>query len=267
VHTADSNGWTVLHAASRGGHLGVVKLLLRRGADVDVVSKAGRSAGELASENGQAEVAKFISEYRANANTRNQLRSTTLDTVEYGADDDGKEAKDSLHAAAEEGNIDTVKSLLEQGMDINARNASGETPLNRAAAKGNVDVVRLLIERGAEVDSRDKWGWTPLHYSSRYGHLEVSRVLLYYGASVNARQRYYWTPMHMSAANGHLEIVKVLLERGADIRAMDHEGQTPYQKSLAYGYGEIADLLLERGAGRSRFDWILLCFTVNARSD
>jgi hypothetical protein len=47
------------------------------------------------------------------------------DTVEYSADDDGKdEAKISLHAAAEEGNIDTVESLLGRRMDINARNAS-----------------------------------------------------------------------------------------------------------------------------------------------
>jgi ankyrin repeat protein len=70
--------------------LGVVKLLLRWDADVDELNKAGRSAAELASENGQATVAKFISEYKTNANTRNKLRSTTLDTVEYGADDDGE---------------------------------------------------------------------------------------------------------------------------------------------------------------------------------
>jgi ankyrin repeat protein len=72
----------------------------------------------------------------------------TLDTVESGADDITKEeAKDSLHDATEEGNIDTVKPLLERGMDINARNASDETPLGIAAIKGNIDVVRLLIER------------------------------------------------------------------------------------------------------------------------
>jgi ankyrin repeat protein len=91
-----------------------------------------------------------------------------LDTVEYGADDDGKDgAKVSLHIAAEEGNIDTLKSLFGRGMDINARNASNQTPLDRAAVKGNVNVVRLLIELGAEVDSRDQRGWTPLHASSR----------------------------------------------------------------------------------------------------
>jgi ankyrin repeat protein len=264
VHTVDSNGCTVLHAASRRGHLGVVKLLLRRGADVDVLNKAGSSPAELALENGQAEVAEFISEYKANANTRNKLRSATLDTVEYGADNDGKdEAKVSLHTAAEEGNVDTVKSLLELGVDIDARDASNWTPLHEAAAKSKIDVVRLLIERHAEVDSRENGGWTPLHLSSRFGHLEVSRVLLDHGANVNARKRDYWTPMHLSAANGYLETVKLLLERGADVHAVNREGQTPYQESLAFG--EIADFLREHGAGRSRFDRIL--YTSNARPD
>jgi ankyrin repeat protein len=70
---------------------------------------------------------------------------TSLDTVEYGADDDWEdEAKVLLHAAAEEGNIDTLKPLLERGVDINARDASNHTPLVRATAKANVDVARLL---------------------------------------------------------------------------------------------------------------------------
>jgi len=208
--------------------------LLRRGADVVVLNKAGRSAAELASKNGHADVAKFISEYKTIATSGNKVRSATMDTVEYDADDDGKdEAKVSLHAAAEEGNIDTLKSLLERGADINARDASKQTPIDGAAVKGHVDVVRLLIERGAQVDLCDKWGRTPLQFSSRYGHVEVSRVLLDHGANVNTRERYYWTPMHLSAGNGHLDVVKLLLERGADTHAMNERGETPYQLSLA----------------------------------
>jgi ankyrin repeat protein len=236
--------------------------LLLRGADIDVLNKAGGSAAELASENGQAEVANFITEYKANANTRNKLRSTTLDTIEYGADDDGKdEAKNSLHAAAEEGNIDALKSLLERGVDINARGASNQTPLHVAVVEGNVDVVRLLVERGAEVESRNNFGRTPLHGSSRFGHLEVSRLLLNHGANVNARMEKYWTPMHLSAGNGHLEMVKLLLERGADPHAMNSEGETPYQVSLRSSYREIVDLLWkENGSMRSVYD-------LNALSD
>ena len=53
-----------------------------------------------------------------------------------------------MHATTKGGEIDLLKSLLERGMDINARDASTETPLSLAATKGNIDVVRLLIEWG-----------------------------------------------------------------------------------------------------------------------
>ena len=94
----------------------VVKLALALGVDVDVLNKANKTATELASENCQAEVAKLIAEYKADGNIRNKIRSTTLDTAQYAADEDGKDRGVALlHAAAEEGNIDVVKSLLEQG--------------------------------------------------------------------------------------------------------------------------------------------------------
>jgi ankyrin repeat protein len=95
-----------------------------------VVNEAGRSAAELVSENGQAELANFISEYKANSNSRNMLRSTTLDSVEYDAEVDRiYDAKASLHAAVEEGDMDTMKLLLKRGVDTNSRGANYETPL------------------------------------------------------------------------------------------------------------------------------------------
>jgi ankyrin repeat protein len=137
LHSIDSNGWTPLHVASHNGHLGVVKLLLKRGADVNVLNKANETADKLASENGQAEVARLIAEYKADADIRNKICSATLDTAQYGADEDRRdEGKASLHITAEEGDIDVVKSLLKQGVDINDLNSDKMTLLDRAAAKG-----------------------------------------------------------------------------------------------------------------------------------
>ena len=97
-----------------------------------------------------------------------QMCSTALDAAQYGADEDGKdEGKAAMHAAAEEGNIDVVKSLLERGLDVNGHDARYEAPLHRMERKGNLDAISLLVERSAKVDSHNKWGWTSLHLASR----------------------------------------------------------------------------------------------------
>jgi len=224
-----------------------------------MVNKTSKTAAELASENGKAEVAKLIAEYEADANIRRNIRSTTLDTAQGGADENGTDKEmATLHTAVEEGNIDVVKSLLERGADINSLNGDDKTPLAIAAYKGSVEVVRLLIERGAEVDSRDKWDWTALHEASRHGHVEVARILIDHGANVNARQKRLRTPINLSAANDQLDIVKLLLERGADVQAEDARGETPYQVLVQRGHREMADYLRRHGPGRERFDEILL---------
>jgi hypothetical protein len=101
---------------------------------------------------------------------------------------------------AEEGNIDMLKLLLEQGVDTNARDARNQTSLHRALAKGDVDVVRSSctfsmsrVRRWIHVISggvRGTWGCTPLHRSSQYGHLDLNvlqaaLVLPNYGADAN----------------------------------------------------------------------------------
>ncbi|KAI9455692.1 ankyrin repeat-containing domain protein, partial [Lactarius psammicola] len=88
----------------------------------------------------------------------------------------------SLHTASASRQLDTVRSLLDQGADINKTDNRGWSALHVASFKGNLEVAKLLIERGAYLSPRTNVGATSLHVSSRYGNLEITRLLLDHGA-------------------------------------------------------------------------------------
>jgi ankyrin repeat protein len=99
-------------------------------------------------------------------------------------DDDWYE-KERLHRAAESGDLDQIKSLLEEGCPINAfDDALSRTPLHYAAIEGHIDTVRYLIAAGADVNAHEeeKIGETPLGSVAANCTFEMARVLIDAGA-------------------------------------------------------------------------------------
>ena len=50
-----------------------------------------------------------------------------------------------LHVAAEEGNLDVVQYLVEQGLDVNAKDDSGFTVLHFVVMSGNLDFIKWFV--------------------------------------------------------------------------------------------------------------------------
>jgi ankyrin repeat protein len=91
----------------------------------------------------------------------------------------------ALRAAARGGRIDDVRALLDQGVDVNAKDKGGRTPLILAAWKQETEVMNLLLERGADVNAKDKDGGTPLMWSALHVNTDMVRLVLDHGADVN----------------------------------------------------------------------------------
>ena len=69
-----------------------------------------------------------------------------------------------LHNAAIRGDLERMKQLC--CIDIECRNANGDTPLHMACLKGHLAVVQYLVEEhGAQVNVGNKTGYTPLHWA------------------------------------------------------------------------------------------------------
>ena len=75
----------------------------------------------------------------------------------------GNETQDMLDAA-EAGDLDAIKKLIDNGVSVNGLGDDQSTALHFAAQEGHVDVAKLLIEKGAEINATtdEGFGGTPL---------------------------------------------------------------------------------------------------------
>ena len=99
--------------------------------------------------------------------------------------------------------------------------------LLKACENGQKGVVLAFLKKdGIDVNAVDEIGFSPLHYSCKKGFRDIVKLLLDKDADVNTLSNESITPLHMAMIPGNREIVKMLVEAGADINATDKNGTT-----------------------------------------
>ena len=78
-----------------------------------------------------------------------------------------------LLVAAFAGNLVEVRRLVNNGVDVNTKGVSGETPLSLAVWRGYLKVVEFLAGKGADMETRDTNGQTPVEMAAINGNLKV----------------------------------------------------------------------------------------------
>jgi len=154
-----------------------------------------------------------------------------------------------IWTAADEGNVERVEWHLEGGVDVNALNERGATPLHAAAAKGQLAVAKLLISRGADLTLLYENEFTPLHLAADRGYVELIDLLIESGADVNAPGFSGFTPLHRASYNNQGAVVSQrLIAMGAVVNANAENGTTPLNLAVANGNEKVAKLLLNNNA-------------------
>ncbi|KAJ6546724.1 ankyrin repeat-containing domain protein [Mycena vulgaris] len=267
-----NDSFDALCVASYYGHLEMVQLLVKYGADMEHDTQ-GRLAEALqaAAEAGHEAVVRVLIEAGADVNMRGGLYETALIAAARGGQEplvrllmkngadlysEAKYYGTALHAASAKGHelVAMVQLLINMGADVNAEGPHSGTALQAAAHGGHESVVRLLIEMGANVNMRGgEFMGTPLQAASATGHESVARLLIEKGADVNAFGGFRGTALQAASLHGHESVVQLLIDNDADVNACAISGATALDAALLIHNESIVQLLLCNGADTTKY--------------
>lgn len=132
--------------------------------------------------------------------------------------------------AAIDQDFEKAKTFLEEGADINTKDANGNTALHLAAASGKVPSVINLLQEGAKHNAENNNRDTPLHCAVRNNETLVVKTLLGKTTalwnnieidlklnltaekSINAENKLRKTPLDLAIKNNNDEIIEIFSE-------------------------------------------------------
>lgn len=300
VNSGNTDGWAALHFAARDGKENTVRHLLAKGANLNAVTgDTKKTVFELALLSGHFDIVKLLIEKGAkielkhcmeliNNHRPNQVKELLEELIKTGIDLSQRLNNDGdtlLHYACKNGFGSMVTLLMEKGMKIDAVNASGLTPLSLAVSFHHPEVLKLILSRGTP-DVYAAWRKELCMAGSRenvdvatylinegkaaIGSFNVYAqdnipVLVYVSAQtkrlaplmtehpmdINAKDSAGWTALHYAAAYSEIrlgESVKTLLDKGASINAQNSEGNTPLHLAAAnrHAWSDLEQLLYKK---------------------
>ncbi len=159
------------------------------------------------------------------------------------------------------------------------KDGGGITPLIYAVRANDLESVKTLLEAGADINQTSGYGWSPLLVATQNRYYKLGVYLINHGANVNLANKGGWTPLYLATDNrniengdypvrkpdmDHLEFIKILLDHGADVNArmkdstetrtvftnqwLDENGATAFLRASQSGDIELMKLLLAHGA-------------------
>lgn len=119
-----------------------------------------------------------------------------------------------------------MKDTASHILDINGRDALGNTPLIACSHWNMKNAMKRLIEMGADLNAINNEGYGAMIYASEYSDPESVRILLAAGADPNAVNSEGWTPLMCACFLGHYDTAEVLLRGGAALDPVNRLSQS-----------------------------------------
>jgi ankyrin repeat protein len=158
-----------------------------------------------------------------------------------------------LHWAVMGKCLDCVKAALKKGLNVNAENTRGETPLVFAINDGDFEMAHYLISVGADPNvTPNNVGFTLLMSASFEGLSDLAGLIIKANGNILAADEEGKTAIHYAAKEGHSETVSLLIkavkERGLNLSTVlakrDTKGKSALDYASDYGHEKVKHSLI-----------------------
>jgi ankyrin repeat protein len=243
INTVNDNRYTACHYAIKYDQFDALKLLVERGANLDVVDSIGRSLLSI--------VAQCVRDERfvvllldagapldglSNGDLMNLVKSVAVFNrfvargINFTTMRDIFGATLCHHVARNVTHEDDLRALVNVCGNgaVHAVDNTGWTPLHWASSHGNESAMRVMVELGAEIDRQDNDGSTALiNVYPSYGNSSCVELLLALGADVNLVANNGRTACHFAVMGKKRALLCALVAAGGDLDQLNKEGETP----------------------------------------
>jgi len=164
-------------SVGRGPDYELIKLLVAKGADINIQGYNGITALHWAVKSNDLKVAKFLLENGADINISDDyngpIRTSTIS---------GTVLQVAINLSQSN---EMFKFVIENGAKLNSKDSQGNTELHLVALKGNTEQAKILIEHGIDLNAINNFNRTALYYAAKHGYRGVAELLIASGADKN----------------------------------------------------------------------------------
>ncbi|GAB5417654.1 MAG: ankyrin repeat domain-containing protein [Crocinitomicaceae bacterium] len=269
VNKRSHDGRTPIFWAAYKNNVTLMKELIEKGANTDLMDSHGYSLVSFAASTGQTnqEVYNFCLEHGAKFNEeRNKdganpihliipyLEDATL--IEYFSKNgvslkaEDKNGNNIFTYAAKTGNIPMMEYALSKGIDPHANNDAAVIFASKGTRSKSTSIegFKFLQEHGLNLNTTDKDGRSALYYlASKSKDMELFEMLVQAGLKTDQSDNQGVSPLNQAAANNSGEVVKFLAYHSRDISAANTMGENALHIAVNHENKEAVKVLLEMG--------------------
>lgn len=257
VNAVDTMGDPAINWAAYYGNVPAIELLLAAGADTSLVGHG--NAVEIVMRRGHQDALRIMLVHQGALAARMPDEAalvaaliadlppeTTAVDVAAIHDFAGRPA---LQAAARANAVQSIRWLVDHGVDVNAVDAIGFTALFEAARDGQAEAVTALLELGADANlqaGENALSLTALHMAATGDHAGIVADLIAAGAATNVQGTMGGTPLMWAVFEGSRDAARALLEGGADPAITSNDGSTFVGIAAQRGWDDLVALAESR---------------------